>query len=749
MALPLQYEVSLIGEERVRSFLRGVERETKASDNRIASQRRQSAKADPMFGPGRREAAQAAVQRHREEQRLAAQQSRASALAMRREQADKLRSIRTEASARQRTERIIQQQQTQWIRARTQMAQQAEQAVATRRAAIRSLAGGAARSVGGAVGNVVRIGTAAAGMLGSFGAAEGLRSDIASRRRASELANQAGDPRLKAQLLKESGNVVGFSREDTMGAMGEFVSKTGNLEAARSIVSELGDETLALAADFSQMGEMAGQVFNGISDEIKDPIERVKALKTVLRGWGGMGNIGTVEIKDLAQYGGRLGAASRKYAGGSVQNMLKAGAVAEAAAQRGGAVDAAEATTAVVRLAEDLTKHPAQKAMKAMGINAFADDGHHLKGLDELIPELLKKTGGNLVKLQDVTNAESAKAVLGFAPLFNDAEAAAKTEAKRTHTKYKYGDAGTAAVKAEFERYMKASLSDEDVHSRAASRREDPDVIWTEALKRFNTAVGTELTPVAIDLMKTFERYIPVVRDVAHATGGFMQWLLAHPAEGIGAIIAASVGKDLASAGIGAAVQSTLTRSLSSMTIPQATLTIASATLAVAAWTAAYDQAKGLDKQLGTDGKKGSIFSLLPGFDENGKFGVKTWGKDIASLAFTPVDYGAQKGAAGMSFARKLFGVSGGSDDSFDVQAKQRARSDAQSEASTAIQADQALRERIEAEQRASAALTSTTQALETFSSRLGSVEMPSSGGGGGYSPSPRRTNPIVDSGRE
>lgn len=552
----LTYEIATTGADQLRSVLRGVEREVGASDRRLETQRRSSARAAGkeqvglMHGPGRKEQLASIRQGERAQSMAAARQMREQAAASRAAQRDAIAAAKGEERAKIQASKNISRAQESLDRQRSrgllQQHNETERAAIrltrSRRAMADRIGGGVARSVTGAVGTVAKIGGAAAGIAGGFAAADALREQSDIQRRASALANQAGNPNLKGQLATESTGIRGFTGSETLGAMGNFVGKTGDLDAARASIKGIGELALATNADFAEMGEAAGNAFNVIADAIEDPKKRVEALQKVMAGWAGQGNIGTVELKDMAAFGGRLGGSTRKYAGDPADLLLKMGAMSQAAARAGGASDAAEATEGVARFASDLTKHPAQKALAGLGVNVFADKGKtKLKDPVTILADILEKTKGNLVLGEDIMNAQSGKVLGGFSGIYTNAEAKKK-------------GSGRGAVMAEFDRYNNASLTPQMRREQADSAMEQPDKQLKEAAKVFNSAVGRELAPVSVQLAHQFAELVPYVATAARMFAKMVGFLMDNPFSGVGIIVGAAIAKDIASAGISALI---------------------------------------------------------------------------------------------------------------------------------------------------------------------------------------------------
>ncbi|HVY26953.1 MAG TPA: hypothetical protein VHB79_10385 [Polyangiaceae bacterium] len=602
----LEYSIATVGEKQLFSVFRGIEKEAAASNRRIANDSQRSAArvarqtTGPLLGPGRKE--QAAQLRANERAAIASARAEIRArlagekeLARAKESLDKQRSrgLMAAFNAQQREER---------------------RALAAQRSTRERMARGVLTGAGRGIKNTLTMGGAALGVAGGFAIAGALSEQADIRRRASVLANKAGNPALKGELASEATGVRGFTGSEALGALDAFVGKTGDLAAGRASLKELGDLALATDANFNELGEAAGNAFNVIADTVKDPKKRVEELQKVMRGWAGQGNIGAIELSDMATFGGRLGGATRKFAGNPSDLLLSMGAMSQAAVRAGGASDAAEATTGVARFAADLTKRPAQKALAGLGVNIFADKGKtKIKDPAQVIADILDKTKGNLALGEDVMNAESGKVLSGFSSIYLDAEKSKK-------------GTGKAAVLGEFQRYKAAGLTKTGVDTQANSRMEEPDKQFSEAMKAFNTAVGKDLLPAVTKLVPKFTELVPTIGELASKAAAFVGWFSENPATGLGALLAANVAAEVAAAGIGSLVATGVSRgvtalatastnfvsSLSTAQIGAAKFAGASM-LAAAAVYAAYDQNETLKKYTGGLGIGDLTTGLLSG----------------------------------------------------------------------------------------------------------------------------------------
>lgn len=520
----LVYEIGADASQ-LKRVLRGVEGEARASNRRVGQDR-----AAAMFGPSRRDAAQA----RRFEEQQARQLNRARESLDRQRSRSLLANIRTEERERIASEKRVARAAEREARA---VARESQRAAAARAATVSNIRRGAATSVIGGMGLIGRAGGAALALAGGFGAAGALSEQHSIQRQASQLAISAGTPGEKKALEREALGVRGFTGSETLGAMQGFVTKTGDLAAARGLVGDLGELALATSADFGELGEAAGQAFNVIRDTISDPKKQLEAVNDVMRTLAAQGNLGAVEIKDLTTELGGLGAATRKFGGDPVELLKTVGAMAQAAIARGGAGTAPETTTAVSRFAADIVQN--QSRFEANGVDVFTDKSRtKLRGPEDIVLDVLSKTGGDLTKISDMFGVYAERALAGFSPLFVDAEKREK-------------GTGRAAVKSEFKRFRDAGITDQQLKERAALRMADDDLQLKEATKSFNAAVGEQLSPVAAETAKKFTGLVPQIAGMTRVVAKFAGFLLENPFQGAGVIVGAKIAKDIGAAGIG------------------------------------------------------------------------------------------------------------------------------------------------------------------------------------------------------
>jgi len=506
---------------------------------------------------------------------------------------------------------------------------------------------GVLKGTASTLGGIGRAGMGLVGIGGSIAAGAAIGSEMGERARASQLANQAGRPELKGQLLQEGRGVRGFSGMEGLNAMGKFVDITGDLDAARRALPELGKLALATGTEFDELAAAAGNAFIPLSDQIQDPKKRLDALMSTMRSIAGMGGVGAVEIKDLATEMAGLAAATNKFKGDPADLMKSVTAMAQAARQRGGAASAAEAVTSVSRFTMDAVNN-ADKFKRA-GVNVFADKGKtKLADPQEIMVQMLRKTGGDLTKVNKLFGVYGERAVAGFSPLYTQAGG---------------GQAGEDAVRAEFKRLKAAELTPAQMEQRAGSRMGDADVKFKEAMKNFNAAVGKELLPVVTQLLARFTELTPEIGKAAKSFADLLLWLASNPWKGLGVVVAASLAKEIAVAKIPTLIERLIKGSGGSSGVPKVPGSGGSGGSglgksvaiggAIAGTALAVDQASKLQRETGM---RTSLADVLPGY-KGGKFDSERLLTDLANPFALPNKIGAFAGeAVGKMTGREIKG---------------------------------------------------------------------------------------------
>jgi len=528
MAMLLQYQVGVIGEATVHRALAGIERRFVQHQQRL----------NRTLGPAARATGAGG----------AASSARRESAAMDREQQRQLTYWRNahvqSVRARMREEDKRHRSATRNADKETRAAQaSAKREIASRRRFSDGAFGKVSGSVRGTLGAVGRFGGAAMGLAGGFAATNAVSERIRDTKMASRLANQAGQPGLKKELLTEARGVRGLTSEQVLSGQSAFMAKTGDIGTAREIKGSMAELSLVTGADFTDLMTTAGQAFNVLNKTISDPTRRLAELNSVMAALAQQGAIGAIEMSDLARDFGKLGAATSKFEGGSPDLLRSMGALAQIAVQHGGADTSADASTAAARMANDMVVNR-NRFDAILGPDSLRSKTNKtkLRRPEEIMMDVIGATGGDIMKTTGLFGQESGKIFSGMSAVYSAAEGKKK-------------GSGREAMEAEYKRYSGATLTPEAIKAGANSRLEDPDLLLQETVKKFNAAVADQLLPVLMQLLPEFTKLLPHVGQAAKRFAQLASAFAQDPIGGLTKLIAAKLAFDVAASSAASAGQ--------------------------------------------------------------------------------------------------------------------------------------------------------------------------------------------------
>lgn len=573
MAL-LQYSFGVIGQEIVYRALAGIEARFVRSAKLMELQAHRTAsgivrETGGVGGVGRglartgaigpagpsalaRQASREAAMEIAAERRARMQVLRAREIAQRREQAswDRIRqrgaahSLREQRRLALREQRVLQSDARSHARAQHQF----------RRTVFGAGAGGAGKALR-AVGSV---GAMALGIGGSIAVAGAVQKQMSAERQAAVLANQAfgteaAKGQTRAQLAARIGGVAvtesirtGIGKEDVIKSMAGVQAKAGNIDVATTLAPFMTDLSQALGADLGDIGDMVGMTFGSLQKSGYGAAEALQMTQQAVAILAEQGKIGSIEIKDFASQVGPLLGAMAKFEGDPMKNMSALGALAQLSAGTEAGGSAEEAMTALRNLSTDIiTSAKTKGALTAIGVDPFSRQkvgGKMVKGAlkspIELMKEILVKSGGDLGIMTEVFGMRAAKLAGPLATAYRGAGGGKKGLAAIDEALRQSGAGATGNVK--------------EIQESAAFARGSAQGQFDIAMAKFNDAIGSQLLPVITKLIPKFVEIIPSLTKLAEAFVKLAGWVLENPLKGLGAIVGASVVKEIAVVGIGA-----------------------------------------------------------------------------------------------------------------------------------------------------------------------------------------------------
>lgn len=429
-----------------------------------------------------------------------------------------------------------------------------------------------ARGTGTMVGRAGRAGVStaanlagrAAGMLGQLGGgfsiADAVEREVGMHRIAGKIAAstvvEPGKERPRtAEIVgraRAAGRAQGVDPKDILEGVEKFKDLTGDTSRALDIMPELAKLATAFGADVGELAENAGNIALSMPEGTSN-----EDIMRLLRVQTRQGAVGAVELKDMAQLGGRLTAGAGLFEGDRATNIASMGAFAQIARQRGGAASPAEAALASQRFATDV----AAKAdvLEKQGIDVRGKGGK-LRDPRQILMQMLEKTGGDVTKIKGLGLGErSARVMTGIADIYSQAGG---------------GKKGLEAADRELRKFT-SGVSDAEVNMRARERLQDADKQLERAMIELRSAVGTELLPEFLKMIPVLRDAMPILTRLLAGFAHLADWAIRNPLSGLGVLMGAAFAKELAIAGVGKLMERALMSSAAGKTLAIGTAVMA------------------------------------------------------------------------------------------------------------------------------------------------------------------------------
>ncbi|MGC4091373.1 MAG: phage tail tape measure protein [Polyangiaceae bacterium] len=588
---------------------------------------------------------------------------------------------------------------------------------------LKGTVGTGANRVLGALSSVGKAGLTMTGVGGAALAATSVGQAISLDERARRLAVQgrgegeAGrDPNELRKAFVQTGIASGIAPEQVAAGAAAFVNRTGDLDGAMANLGTFADVAQATGASIEDVARAAADMSQKLNIKSVEDMRAALALLTV------QGKRGAFELKDMAEQFPEMAAAAANAGVRGVGGVRELGSIAQVAMQATGS--GAEASTSVQAMfrqlaakSEAIQSGSAFSSGKKVQVFEGGDAKKPMRNFLDVIGDVMQATGGNVVELQDIFDIRGIRAVN---PLI-----AAYREANQKAGGGKKGDeAGRTAMQGVLSPFMTAPANYGEIQRDAGDIRKSTSIQIEVLMSQLKGALASELLPAINRIVPELLRLTPQIESTIHSFASMASWLMDNPLKGIGAVFAMSIGAEMAKAQLGTVLQQMLMRALGSggtggapIQLANAAITV-SGTAAIVSLAAATDQANKLDRQLGTTDKKGSIFAIMMGADEKGHFSLERFGKDVGNAFVDPAKLVGDKGGAALALVRAL---TGGYDETLNIEAKQRDKQERQAEADAAIKQNAELEAQMT--KLSGAAATATENLL-----KMGGVSMPNRG---------------------
>lgn len=410
----------------------------------------------------------------------------------------------------------------------------------------------------------------AGGLTGIFSVGSGITNAISLQSTYRDLAFQMSRATGKAvewqQIQKQIEPVAaatGRSSKELAEAFADVLAETGDASLAGKSLEAIGTLATASGREVKQLSSVAGAL-NDKLGVTADEMPNVLSAAIDLANKGGIG------FEDLTKAIHLTGASARAAGMGGAEAfsqlvaMMNKGGDALGSTKKG--------LSAIVQVMDQMADPGRQKAIKvAFGIDV-KDKAGNLRQTQAVLADIFAKTGGKREALAKVFGGEQLKLVTELGKPFREAFEKTGGDLK-TKTA-----AGLAAFNDAMKDAGKSGYSFAQAQEDAKKRVEDdPMRKMARAAETFNQAFAK---PEVISAMGKLTDQLPRLADAASkAVEGFSK----NPMQGVGALIAGVVAKDVAKAGIGQAVKAAVEKAgAGKMTFATAALAIEAATIEIA-----------------------------------------------------------------------------------------------------------------------------------------------------------------------
>lgn len=416
-------------------------------------------------------------------------------------------------------------------------------------------------SVGGGFGYFGRYAGLIAGLSGAAFVGKAVSESARAQKEAVVLSNiAASNPSEQyrsrgsaaSSVFKQSKDLsasTGEDKLDIIAALRAITGKSGRLGLGQNLLPTVIDTAQATGSSLTDVGNTVGQILL-VLDNFYGNLSDTEALEKttkIIESMVGQANLGAVEFSDLAGQMSKVLASTNGFTGELDELVALMGAGAQLA-QAGGAHDAAEAATAILRFRDDLGKAANKnifKDPKYKDVRLFKDENKtQLEDPEIILADLFLAGKGNIPEFLKIFGERGRKAAEPFRQVFAKAGG---------------GEAGLRAVEDLKNRFVRARVPVGEISKQAQAVRSTPYQQFQIAAEKTKNALSAELLPALTRLLPKFEKLIPVIGKAADLFSVLIDKFGEDP---VGSIVTAFKYKllaDLASASIGTVVSSAIT----------------------------------------------------------------------------------------------------------------------------------------------------------------------------------------------
>lgn len=413
-----------------------------------------------------------------------------------------------------------------------------------------------ARGIGSTAGNSLRSIGSTATMLGGslmalgggFGIADIVQKKFAAERSAALLVNAVTSggqipqgANVKAIMARAGAisMVTGQDKSELVGGALAYAqtARGGDFKGAMSNMAFFGKMAKVSGASINDVASAAGTLQSQNAELAKDPALMRQFMLSTLAGT----HEGSVSFKDAAKQVGALGSTRGFYSGDVSKTQASLIGIGQIA-KPGGTTD--EIGTMVKDMSIEAGKR--RKDLEKIGVKYNAKSGQ-MESPEQMIDAVLRGTGGDATKITSLLGVRGSVPVNELANVFRTAGG---------------GDVGAAAVQDLIKKTSGSSMSEQELTQQFEQSMGNSAERFARATQTISNMIEVKLTPYLEAFADKLPQMMPKIEAVIDALGWLADTFMNHPIAGIGAIIVAKVGADIAAAQVGEAVKSIITKSL-------------------------------------------------------------------------------------------------------------------------------------------------------------------------------------------
>lgn len=396
-------------------------------------------------------------------------------------------------------------------------------------------------------------GMAAGGLAlgGGFAVADAVRKQLSAEKSAALLVNtvttgaKPPEGASVSNILGQASAIsatTGLTKDELIGSALSYAqhAKGGDFKGAMANMGFFAKMSQVTGADINELAANAGTL------QSQNPNLDAKAMQQMLLDVNAQSKMGSMSMADVAKQMGTLGSTRSAFKGDMARNQRELFALGQIVAPGG---DVAEAGIFTKDFAQEAVKGGKKhKALVAAGVKFDEKSGQLAMSPGEVLAQVIAGTGGNITKLNDMFEGRGGKLPGELIGTYHGAGG---------------GKAGLAAVQQSIAAITTATMTPEQLEAQHQQTMSTPAMRLQAAFEKLETQIGDALEPALSKLADKAPQLAETLGKVAEAGVEVLTWLADNKWQGLAAIVAGSIAKEIATAQLGAILAKGVQGSLS------------------------------------------------------------------------------------------------------------------------------------------------------------------------------------------